>query len=106
MKLLKPACFQDSQAKRKCERLEGRVCFRCGVAEGYYNVRDFLHQKEICFSCFACPEPKRSEEEALYTSREPGLPLLAGLAQVDKGGKRWCKECWRVVTMYVNARLV
>lgn len=107
MKLLKPASFQDSQAKRKCDRLEGRVCFQCGVMEGYYNVRDFLHQREICFSCFACPEPKRIEEEAVYDAfRVPGLPLHAGVGQAERGGKRWCKKCWRVVTMYVNGRLV
>ncbi|CAF9918838.1 MAG: hypothetical protein ALECFALPRED_000845 [Alectoria fallacina] len=106
MKLLKPSRFQDSQAKRKCDRLDGRVCFQCGVMEGYYNVRDFLHQKEVCFSCFGCPEPKKREEEAVYAFREPGLPIRDGVGQADKGGKRWCKECWRVVTMYVNARLV
>ena len=74
--------------------------------EGYYNVRDFLHQKEVCFSCFACPEPKRVEDEAVYTSREAGLPLQARAGRVEQGGKRWCKGCWRVVTMYVNAKLV
>ena len=106
MKLLKPTSFQDSQSKRKCDRLDGRVCFKCGVMEGYYNVRDFLYQREICFSCFACPEPKKLEEEAVYASTGPSFPFPPGVGQADKGSKRWCKECWRVVTMYVNARLV
>lgn len=82
------------------------MCFKCGVMEGYYNVRDFLHGKEVCFSCFACPEPRKVEEEAVYTDREAGMPVHAGVGRADTGSKRWCKGCWRVVTMYVNARLV
>lgn len=74
--------------------------------EGYYNVRAFLRQREICFSCFGCTEPKKLEEEAGYDIREPGLPLLAGVGGAATGGKRWCKGCWRVVMRYVNARLV
>lgn len=74
--------------------------------EGYYNVREFLHQKEVCFSCFGCPDPKRVEEEAKYTSCEPGISLLPVVRIADRGGKRWCKECWRVVTLYVNAKSV
>lgn len=74
--------------------------------EGHYNVRAFLHQSKICFSCFGCPEPKMLEEEAVYSFREPGLSLCAGAAHADRGAKRWCKECWRIVTRYVNSRLV
>lgn len=82
------------------------MCFKCGVMEGYYNVRDFRYQGEVRFSCFGCPEPKRVEEEAIYGAREGALPLRGGVGEADKGGKRWCKGCWRVVTLYVNARLV
>ncbi len=71
--------------------------------EGYYNVRPFLYQRQICFSCFACTEPKRLEDEARYTEPEAGLPALK---LTDRGEKRWCKGCWRVVSLYVNARLV
>lgn len=105
MKLLKPCHFQDSQAKKRCDRVEGRVCFQCGVMEGYYNVRPFLYQREVCFSCFGCKEPMVLGEEAAYEAHEPGLPAF-GAGRADRGNKRWCKKCWRVVMMYVNARLI
>ena len=72
--------------------------------EGYYNVRDFRHRGEVCFSCFGCPEPRKVGEEAVYGLS--GVQFPAHVAEADRGGKRWCKGCWRVVTMYVNARLV
>lgn len=106
MELLGPDCFQDSQAKRRCDRLGGRLCLHCAAAEGEYNVRSFLYQKEVCFSCFSCSEPKKTEEEAKYSARVPGLPLRGVVYMADNGNKRWCKDCWKVVTMYVNARLV
>lgn len=83
------------------------MCFKCGVMEGYYNVRDFIWKKEVCFSCFGCEEPRgKEEEEKVYGyGGVPGLPAPA-LGQVDKGGKRWCGKCWRVVTLYVNAGMV
>lgn len=82
------------------------MCFQCGVMEGYYDVRDFIWQKEVCFSCFGCAEPRVKGEEAVYGFSEAGLPLLAGVGVADKGGKRWCRGCWRVVTLYVNAKVV
>ena len=106
MRLLEPGRYQDSQAKRRCERESGRVCFGCGQLEGYYNVRDFRYGKEVCFSCFGCPEPRRVQEEAVYGAAGLGGRVLDGVAQADRAGKRWCKGCWGVVTMYVNARLV
>ena len=106
MTLLEPASFQDSQSKRKCDRMDGRFCFNCGQIEGYYNFRTFSYQKKACFSCFGCPEPRKVEEEAMYSLYEGGLPSLVGFRHPDLGKKRWCKGCWRVVTRHVNARCV
>lgn len=80
------------------------MCFKCGVMEGYFNVRGFRHQKEVCFSCFGCQEPKKVEDEARYTSIESltAIPLPV-VVQANREGKRWCKECWKVITLYVNA---
>ena len=106
MKLLEPFLFQDSQAKRRCDRLGGRLCLTCATVQGEYNVRSFLYQKEVCFSCFACSMPKKLDEEARYLSHVSGLPLRGLVYSADNGNKRWCKDCWKVVTMYVNAKRV
>ena len=86
--------------------MDGRVCVKCGVLEGLYNVRYFAYEKKPCFACFGCQEPKLREEEADYAAAGPRLPLHVGVGPADRGGKRWCKGCWRVITMYVHARLV
>ena len=69
-----------------------------------------MWQGEVCFSCLGCEEPRRKEgEEAVYDTGGGGgvgLPGLAGLGVMDRGGKRWCGGCWRVVTLYVNAGMV
>ena len=106
MQFLEPSQYQDSQAKRRCDRMDGRVCIKCGVLDGLYNVRYFAYDKKPCFACFGCQEPKLREDEADYTEAGPRLPLHVGVGPADRQGKRWCKGCWRVVTMYVHAKFV
>ena len=105
MTLLPPDRYQDSQAKRRCDRMSGRICFQCGVREGIHNVSWFRYQKDVCFACFACSEPKKASEEADYDSLEPGLPLRGVVYQPSKGNKRWCKQCWRVIILHCNATM-
>ena len=105
LQLLEPDRYQDSQAKRRCDKMSGRVCFACGVLDGTYNVRNFSYRKENCFSCFGCPEPKKVEEEAQYASPEPRLQSFNVVWRPDRGTKRWCKKCWSTVMMFANKRL-
>ena len=103
MAFLPGTAFQDSQAKKRCDRMSGRICFQCGVMYGIHNVSDFRHQKDACFACFACSVPKKVEEEADYDVLEPGLPLRGLVYKPNKGNKRWCKKCWKVVILHTNA---
>ena len=102
-KFLPTTSYQDSQAKRRCDRAGGRLCLRCALWEGEYNARNFLYQKKCCFHCIACSEPKEAKEEADYLRFVPELPLgRNSMYHAPRGKRKWCKNCWRVVTLYYN----
>ncbi|KAM0800612.1 hypothetical protein BDR22DRAFT_241161 [Usnea florida] len=98
--------FSDSQARPYYE-LHGRVCFKRGVMEGFYNLRTALYNPEDFFSCFGYSGPKQIRGGGgciLRRCRDLGDVL--GRGGLIRRTREWCKLCSKTIMVYANPELV